>query len=342
MSYPIPLTRGRRLDLRVHADADTRLRAPRRAFQITLGVLWLLDAALQFQPYMFTPAFVHHIIAPTAQGNPGWISSSETWAASLMVAHVTVYDAVFGTVQLLLAIAILFRPTVKIGLAASIPWAIGVWWFGEGLGGVFTGASPLTAAPGAVILYALIAVLVWPRASERDGVSVAAGGPLGRHLPRVAWLLLWGSATYFLLLAPNRAPGSYHDVFAGMAGGEPGWLAGIDAHLAGYLAGAGGGVSIVLAACCALVAVSVFVPALTRPGLVVAVLLGLAIWLAQNFGGILTGQGTDPNSGLLLVFLALVYWPLSGAATEPGLAGGGAAPSYRERRLREPAAHQAG
>jgi hypothetical protein len=32
--------------------------ARRRALQVTLGLIWLLDAALQFQPYMFTTAFV--------------------------------------------------------------------------------------------------------------------------------------------------------------------------------------------------------------------------------------------------------------------------------------------
>ena len=36
-----------------------------------------------------------------------------------------------------------------------------------------------------------------------------------------------------------------------------------------------------------------------------------AIWVAvQNFGGILAGGATDPNSGLLVILLALTYWPL--------------------------------
>jgi hypothetical protein len=40
-----------------------------------------------------------------------------------------------------------------------------VWWLGEGLGGIFTGlASPLTGGPGAAVLYALLAVLIWPAA----------------------------------------------------------------------------------------------------------------------------------------------------------------------------------
>jgi hypothetical protein len=35
------------------------------------------------------------------------------------------------------------------------------------------------------------------------------------------------------------------------------------------------------------------------------------IWVAvQNFGGILAGGATDPNSGLPIILIALLYWPL--------------------------------
>ena len=77
-------------------------------------------------------------------------------------------NTIFATIQLLLGIGIAWRPAVRVALAASIAWAIGVWWFGEGLGMVLTGAaSPLTGAPGAVIIYALLAVLLWP--ADRPG-----------------------------------------------------------------------------------------------------------------------------------------------------------------------------
>ena len=35
------------------------------------------------------------------------------------------------------------------------------------------------------------------------------------------------------------------------------------------------------------------------------------IWVAEDFGGVLTGTGTDVNSGPLLALLAAAYWPLS-------------------------------
>jgi len=60
------------------------------------------------------------------------------------------------------------------------------------------------------------------------------------------------------------------------------------------------------------VAVGVFLPRpAARAAVALAVATAAAIWLGEGLGGILTGGGTDPNSGLLLVLLALAYWPLA-------------------------------
>ena len=75
----------------------------------------------------------------------------------------------------------------------AISWALGVWWLGEGLGSVLTGtASPVNGAPGAVILYALLAVLLWPAATDCAAPFVA-GQAIGGPAARVLWLILWGS-----------------------------------------------------------------------------------------------------------------------------------------------------
>ena len=139
-----------------------------RALQSCLGVAWLLDAALQFQPYMFSRGFVTQIIAPATAGNPTLIAAPIAWSARIMAQHIVPADTAFAVIQLAIAAGLFFRRTTKAALAASIAWAVMVWWFGEGLGGVLNGASPLAGLPGAVILYALIAVLLWPtgRASQ--------------------------------------------------------------------------------------------------------------------------------------------------------------------------------
>jgi hypothetical protein len=69
--------------------------------------------------------------------------------------------------QLALGAGLLFRRTARAALAGTIAWGLAVWWLGEGLGGILGSAtsSPLTGAPGAAVLYALLVLLAlafWP------------------------------------------------------------------------------------------------------------------------------------------------------------------------------------
>src|SRR5271170_4739779 len=110
----------------------------RRVLQLALAGVWLLDGVLQYQSFMFTKAF-GQMLAATAHGNPGVIASPINWDARLIEHHVVALNSIFATIQLLLGLGIACRPTVRVALAASIAWALAVWWFGEGLGGVLTG-----------------------------------------------------------------------------------------------------------------------------------------------------------------------------------------------------------
>ena len=156
------------------------------------------------------------------------------------------------------------------------------------------------------------------RADRRDAGPVAAGSPLGLTGARVAWLVLWGSFAYFILQAANRAPGAVRDTFAGLAAGEPGWIAAMDRGIASAAGGHGLAISIGLAVVFVAAGLGVFWPATTRPALLLSVIVALAIWvLGENFGEIATGQGTDPNTGLLLVALAAAFWPLTRRPAAP-------------------------
>jgi hypothetical protein len=272
----------------------------RRGLQVALGLIWLLDAALQFQPFMFGRGFATQIIEPAAAGNPALVARPLLWSAHLMAAHPVACDAAFAAVQLAIAAGILLPRTVRPALAVSVAWALGVWWLGEGLGGTLSGASPLAGAPGAVILYALIAVLLWPR--SEPGSRAALG-------PRAAWTVLWGFLAVGLLLPANRAPGAVSGQLAAAGAGEPGWIGSFEHGLASVTAGHGLAVSLALAALCWLTALGVWDDTLTRPALILAGLLGVLFWIAQAFGGLATGMATDPNSGPLLVLLAACYWP---------------------------------
>ncbi len=173
-------------------SADRESAGPRRRLQIALKLTWLLDAASRYQPVMFSRAFPTKIIAASAAGSPGPVASPVLAVSRLILHDPAACNAVSATIQLMLAAGLLWRPTVRAAVAVSVAWSLAIWWLGESLGGIFTGAaSPLTGAPGAVLLYALLAI----------------------------------------------------------------WVTG------------------------------------------------------ENFGGILTGQATDPNTGPLLVLLALAFWP---------------------------------
>jgi hypothetical protein len=285
---------------------------PRRALQLGLAAIWLLDGVLQYQPAMYTKAF-GQMLAGTAAGNPSVIARPITWDANLVAHHLVLLNTIFATIQLLLGLGIAFRPTVRIALAASIAWSIGVWWFGEGLGGILNGgASPLNGAPGAVIIYALLAVLLWP-ADRAPSAPFIAARAVGAHVARALWLVFWLSQAYFALIPANRAPQAVNAMIAGMESGEPGWLAAIERGGASLVADRGLAASVALAAALVLIAIGVYLPRpLARATLVLAMVVALVIWVvAEALGGILASGATDPNSGPLLVLLALAYWPAS-------------------------------
>jgi hypothetical protein len=295
-----------------------RVAAYRRALQLGLGVMWLLDAALQFQPYMFTSAFPHEVLAPTGPGNPGWVAAPVHWAAHLTAGHVVWLNALFATGQLLIALGLFTRSTVRLALAGSVVWGLSVWWLGEGFGGLLAAAqSPVMGAPGAALLYVVVSVLVWPprdadRLLNSGTVAVALASPMRRVGAKVVWSVLWLGFAAESVQAANRAPSALHDLVSGMQDGEPGWLRSLDRAAANTLAGHGAGVSIALAVCCVLIAASVWAgDRATRIGLGLSVVLAALIWVVgENLGEIATGEATDPNTGPMLVLLAAAYWPL--------------------------------
>ena len=303
-----PARRGR-----PDAGAEAAREAPdvRRLLQLALAGLWLLDGVLQYQAFMFSKGF-SDMLAHSASGNPGVVARPIAWDATLVGHHLALLNALFATSQLLLGIGIAWRPTVRVALAASVAWSLGVWWFGEGFGMVLTGdVSPVSGAPGAVILYALLAVLLWPADRPGKPAPFTAARAVGTPVARALWLVLWLSLAYFAMLPGNRAPQALHDMIAGMTDGEPGWLAALDRGAASIVAHQGLAASIVLAIALVIVAVGVYLPAPAARGTpVLAIVVAAVIWVfGQALGAIMTGGATDLNSGPLLALLALAYWP---------------------------------
>ncbi len=291
----------------------------RRVLQLALAGLWLFDGILQLQPFMFTTGLARQVLAPAAAGNPSAIAAPMSAVARLVAQHPVPANAGFAAIQVGLGLAIAWRPTVKAALAASIVWALALWWLGEGLGGVLVGtAGPLAGGPGPALLYAVLAVLVWPLRPAEEPSNVAdrafiGAWRIGVPAARLTWLGLWAALAGLALTGSSRSAQGVHDLLVGMASGAPSWLAAIDDRAAALAADHGLAIAVALATTCAGIAISAFGSrTVVRAGVVAAAMLAAAIWVvAQAFGGIAGGQSTDPGSGPLLILIAITYWPLS-------------------------------
>lgn len=283
----------------------------RRKLQLVLAAIWLLDGMLQLQAFFFTRAFGNQMIPTMAVGNPSFIAGPITWSGTLIAHHAVPADCLFAVTQVAIGFGIAWRATTKVALAASIVWAAGVWWVGEGLGGVLAGAAnPVNGAPGAVMIYALLAVLLWP--SDRASVvpSFTAARAVGERIAKALWFVLWATLSYFAVLGANRSPGGLAALIGSETAGEPGWIAALDRHAASLIDHRGLAIMIALAVVLAVVAVGTYLPApAANTMLVVAMGLSVLIWVVgENFGALFTNGATDVNSGPLLILLSLAYW----------------------------------
>lgn len=304
-----------------------------------LGVLWLLDGALQLQHQMFTKQFVTQVITPATVGQPRFVTGPMHFNEHLFLMHPAIFNSLIALIQLGLGVAILWKPTVKWGLLASTGWALFVWVIGEGYGGLFSGQSSLLmGSPGAALLYAILAVAIlpWPLFNFRRA-NFEAGKTAAFWLIFV-WVALWFGGVYWQLTTAgmNTTAGMKAMVTAN-ANGAPGWLAAVDRHAASFIKssgtyvhpmqtgqsmsamqmaqmpvdhGSGGWLIPVLALLMLLVSLGVLLKGSFRK---VALALGIGLsfifWLViQNLGMFYTGTATDPNSGPLLILLALALY----------------------------------
>jgi hypothetical protein len=345
----------------------------RRRLEQVLGLLWLLDGALQFQPSMFRPAFLANLFGMATMGMPGPLSSVLFRATEVVTAHPVVWNAVFATVQVALGLGLLYRPAARFARPASIVWALSVWVAGEGVGGLFMpGMSALNGAPGAAVLYVFAALMLWPRrrpdagaergthtegtqapgtacagtvparpvsASTASTSTVFAGtvfagtgagetavardrgeppprkaaaddGLLGGALARWCWAALWVELALLELGSANHARGVPAAEISDIGNGEPAWLAWLNHHAGQLLAGHGAAFAAAAGLAAVLIGLGILHPRTRWAALAAGIVLALAYGLlGQDFGGLLTGDATDPGTAPLLVLIAVALWP---------------------------------
>jgi hypothetical protein len=248
---------------------------------------------------MFTKSFGREVLlAQSSEGAPGWSVSAVHWVAHLVIDHPVLTNSGFAAIQLALGAALLWRRTIRVALFGSVVWGVLVWCLGEGIGGIANGETLLTGAPGAALLYAVVAVVAWP---DRAGYSDVRPSLLA--VP--AWVGLWMMGAGAQLASGNNSGGALAAMFEDAGMDAAGWIRSIDSHLAQQHIS-----DLVVAAVIAievLIAFWALIPGRARQAAAAfGIVFGLATWLLfQGLGDFTTGQSTDPNSGPLIVLMGL-------------------------------------
>ena len=266
----------------------------RRWLQIILGIIWFIDGILQLKPQMFSVQFISQVLLPTAQGQTLGIGHAINWAANVVAPHIFIYNFIFAGIQLFLGIMLILNVWVKGTLIVSFIWTAIVWLFSEGLGMMITGqATFLTGAPGAVFLYGLIGIIVWPghEDKESNGILTNKWSKISRYSLAVLWIIGGLLQLQPSFLTQGALNGAFSvDVFNHMAAASPVLMNLIIAILM-WVAGIG-----------------LFFKneKISNAGFWLSVILAVFIWWAgEGFGQMFSPLGTDPNSGPLLILLAL-------------------------------------
>ncbi|KPV43758.1 hypothetical protein [Alicyclobacillus ferrooxydans] len=265
----------------------------RRVVQTLLGLVWLIDGLLQLKPQMFTSAFLKQVILPTGEGEPHWVTAVVNWGASLTAPHIAMWNTLFALVQILIGLALIVNFKLRSTITASVVWSLTVWVFGEGFGQLFTGQSLLlTGAPGAVLIYALIGVAIWPDSRQKSEWK-----PGGIRFAR------FSLAGLFLLGAVLHLQGAYlTGEGLSQAVAWP-WLSKVIA-MNGTVA------SLVFAAIELVLSVFLAFRIRIRATVWVSMVLSFLFWWAgQAFGQVFDPLATDFNSGLLMIILAMAAYP---------------------------------
>lgn len=278
-------------------------------------MVWLLDAALQAQPASFTGDWWRNDLAQSVMGQPAIVNHSVFSLVHVIAPHAALWNSVVVVVQALLGLALLLGRFDRVAILASIPWALGIWWVGEGFGTLPTGfALAASGSPGPVVMYPLIGLLAWPGPRPRSSAvperAESSSTTISWRSGATAWVVLWAGQT--LLQIPWSFPARQMLVanVEEYSGGQPGWLAAV-AHGAESLARHHpAALNVTLAVVQVTVGVGILNPKTRRTALSVGIVVSFVYWCAfQYLGGLAAGHATDPGTAPLMIILAWSLWP---------------------------------
>lgn len=292
---------------------------PQRFLRIALGVFWIAAGLLQAQPDMFTtdfyanypPKVMESLLQSVADGQPNWLAALIHFGMSVWAQHPIFYNVGAILIQVGIGVLFIFGPSEgwkKFGLWTSVVWGTGVWVFGEGMGGLFSGSTFFDGWPGAVILYVLGGILLLVPNRLWQGHQIQG-------------FLRWFLAAFWFLMAVIQAlPSSgfwqadgLMSQFANSSSlPQPGILAGPIQSFAYAALHHPIFWNTVFIGVMGVLALGYLVHTHRRWFLVAGLVwLFWSWWFGQDFGTVFSGLGTDVNSAPLLMMFTIVHWMMT-------------------------------
>jgi cytochrome oxidase Cu insertion factor (SCO1/SenC/PrrC family) len=299
----------------------------RQVLRVGFGLLWIFDGILQAQPKMAI-GLPSQVIEPIAASSPHWVQHLVNWAGTTWSYHPMQAGASAVWIQVGVGVWMLAAArgtSSRLAGAVSIGWGLVVWAFGESFGGIFApGLTWLFGAPGAVLIYCVAGGLIalpdraW--LSPRLGRAVLAG--TGLFLVGMAVLQAWPGRGFWQGISHGQ-PGTLADMTGSMAQTpQPGFLT---AWINGFTAfdeAHGFAVNLFAVAALALIGAAFLSGQrrLIRPAVIAFTVLCVADWVLIEDIGFFGGLGTDPNSMVPFILLAVAGYLALAPAAAPAAA----------------------
>lgn len=280
-----------------HRPENSRLR---NNIRLLLGSFWIIDGLLQIQPQM-PFGFSHFILYNSLQSLPAVVSAQLNPLIVLWNSHGIIFDALAGSLQIFIGIALfLVRSRTMVSRIAvlSTIWALSIWVLGEGLGGILQpGLSLISGFPGGALIYAFMGMMLMMRRGENMTRKVAYTilgstlliGSVVQALPFEGFWVQYGLASIPGMMVTSPQPLVFSTILY------------LFASLFSYH-------WILWNALFALIFAILGVLWFTQPrvaGIGTIAMMGL-VWLFGQDLGIFGMYGTDLNSALPFLLLALV------------------------------------
>lgn len=272
--------------------------------RLVLGILWIVDGILQFQPEM-PYGFLSVVIEPSIQAiNNVGVERFLMIAYNIWLLHPFQFDALSGSLQIFIGVAYLLNRStkaLKYISFISIIWAIVIWIFGEGFGGIpESGVSLLTGFPGSALIYFILAVpYVSPKLGNIKNLqkyfiyTVSAIFLIGGILQLIPGNTFWtkGQLAYDIYMNINQQ-------------GENPIVYAILNHTYVYLLFRENYINIFMFLL--MIASGLFILLRIRTGLILATVFVGLTWLLFQDMGIYILPATDPNTGLPLLLVLVI------------------------------------